>query len=211
MAGIITDILKEAIKKDFAHLSVAEKTSREWFRQETEQRLKYLSEANVQGFIKGQKKTHRKVVIPGYMYTFIYDAKTKDELPYWDRYPLVFPIKIYKDGFLGINFHYLPHEWRAKLMDALYGLARYNEHDDMYQLRVTYDILNNAAKYKAFKPCLKRYLTNHVKSEYHLIEWPEWPIALFLPLAKFRKKTAFTSERVVHRDSVRMINSRKKT
>jgi hypothetical protein len=47
---------------------------------------------------------------------------SRRQLPYWDRLPLIFPIEIYPDGFLGINLHYLPPMYRAKLMDALYGI-----------------------------------------------------------------------------------------
>ena len=44
----------------------------------------------------------------GKMYLFQYDAKHKKILPYWDRFPLIFPFDYAKDGFYGINLHYLP-------------------------------------------------------------------------------------------------------
>ena len=44
----------------------------------------------------------------GKMYMFFYDAKYKDTLPFFDIFPLVFPIEFYSEGFLGINLHYLP-------------------------------------------------------------------------------------------------------
>lgn len=59
----------------------------------------------------------------GSMYMFIYDAKWKKTLPYWDIRPLIFPISRSKDRFMGINFHYLPVPYRAMLMDALYDFA----------------------------------------------------------------------------------------
>ena len=33
------------------------------------------------------------------MYTFFYDPKTKDKLPYYDRFPVVIINEIYPDGF----------------------------------------------------------------------------------------------------------------
>ena len=54
----------------------------------------------------------------GYMYAFKYDPKTKNDLPYYDTFPLIFPVRMDSDGFLGINFHYLPPVLRAKLMNA---------------------------------------------------------------------------------------------
>ena len=44
----------------------------------------------------------------GHMYMYEYDAKLKDKLPYFDRFPVVIIIERYETGFLGINFHYIP-------------------------------------------------------------------------------------------------------
>ena len=63
----------------------------------------------------------------GQMFMFFYDPKNKQTLPYYDRFPLVFPIELYSDGFLGINLHYLPQKYRANLMDALYSIELLNK------------------------------------------------------------------------------------
>ena len=52
----------------------------------------------------------------GQMYLFQYDAKFKDILPYWDMWPLIFPFDYAKNGFYGINLHYLPPNARIDLM-----------------------------------------------------------------------------------------------
>jgi hypothetical protein len=124
----------------------------------------------------------------GKMFMFWYDAKLKDELPYWDRLPLVFPIEIYKDGFLGINLHYLSPMLRAKLMDALYTTINNRRYDETTKLRINYAILKSAAKFRGFKPCVKRYLTSHVQSQFITIEPTEWDMALMLPTERFVKK-----------------------
>ena len=46
--------------------------------------------------------------IAGHMYMYFYDPKTKADLPYYDRLPLIFPYKSVKGGFYGLNMHYLP-------------------------------------------------------------------------------------------------------
>ena len=93
-------------------------------------------------------------------------------------------------GFYGINMHYLPHVLRARLMDALYSLSRDKRYDEKTRLKLSYSILNGAAKYKAFKPTFKRYLTNHVRSRFIEITSSEWDIALMMPLQKFAKASA---------------------
>lgn len=132
----------------------------------------------------------------GSMISFFYDAKLKDVLPYWDQFPLVFPIEIYDDGFLGINLHYLPPLLRAKLMDALYTTA-ITKKDKIQRLKISYDILVSATKFSPFKPCVKRYLKGHVKSRFFYIEPNEWDMALMLPTQRF----VGASEQKVWRDS----------
>lgn len=125
----------------------------------------------------------------GRMYMFFYDAKTKAKLPYWDMFPMIFPIKRLEDGFLGINLHYLHPTLRAKLMDALYTLAINTEFDDSTKLRISYNILKSASNMKLFKPCIKRYLSSHFRSRFVYVSPESWDVALFLPLERFQKKS----------------------
>jgi len=123
----------------------------------------------------------------GYMYAFKYDPKHKADLPYYDTFPLIFPVKMESDGFLGINFHYLPPILRAKLMDALYSTLTNKNYDDSTKVRISYSILQSASKYRYFRPTLKKYLRSHVRSQFLEIQVQEWDIALFLPTESFRK------------------------
>jgi hypothetical protein len=125
----------------------------------------------------------------GDMVHFWYNPKHKITLPYYDRFPLIFPIEIYKDGFLGINFHYLPLKYRAMLMDALLNNSRAsnNKFDKKTKMIISYTLLNRAAQYKVFKPCVKKYLSNHIQSKFIRIEPEEWKIAIFLPSASWQK------------------------
>lgn len=137
----------------------------------------------------------------GKMYMFSYDPKTKDKLPFYDTYPLVFPVEYYGDGFLGINLHYLPPMLRAKLMDALYDILNNKKYDKTTKLKISYDILRGAARFKYFEPCLKRYLFNHVKSPFVYISPDEWNIALMLPTERF----VGASKSTVYQNSTRMV------
>ena len=58
----------------------------------------------------------------GNMYMMFYDAKTKDKLPYCDRFPLVIPFDTVsvKNGFYGINLHYIAPIARVGLLEQLY-------------------------------------------------------------------------------------------
>ena len=54
-------------------------------------------------------------------------------------------------------------------------------------MKISYSILQSAAKYRYFKPTIKKYLRNHVRSPFLEIQVNEWDIALFLPTESFRK------------------------
>ena len=146
----------------------------------------------------------------GFMYHFFYDPKMKDTLPYYDRFPLVFPFKrgfqrqraIESGSFLGLNLHYLDPRLRARLMDGLYTISTDKKFDEDTRIRLSYNILNKASKFRFFKPCVKRYLVNRVRSRFVKINADQWDTALFLPTERFRKK----SKSAVYKLSRKMIS-----
>jgi len=163
------------------------KEARTWYR-DAAQQVEGMSSLTPSKVIRSfESKRRVNEMKPGYMYLFKYDPKTKLDLPYYDTFPLIFPIESYPDGFLGINMHYLPYVLRAKLMDALYGIATDKKYNEKTKILATYRILKGASKYNAFKPTVKRYLNSHVRSQFLEIRAPEWDIALFLPLERFKK------------------------
>jgi len=160
------------------------KDSRDWFREKAME----VKNVNPNSFIKSNTELNRSIIKPGSMYLFNYDPKMKEELPYYDRFPLVFPFKADAGGFLGMNLHYLPPIYRARLMDALYPLVNNQKFDETTRIKASYSLLNSSSKYKYFVPCIKRYLYSHLKSKFLLIPANEWDVAMFLPLQRFTKK-----------------------
>jgi hypothetical protein len=124
---------------------------------------------------------------PGQLYFFYYDPKGKDDLPYYDRFPLVLVLDRQTDGFMGLNLHYLPVKYRIGLLDKLMDFATIGGNNDIMRMRVSYDILSASKTYKEFKPCLKKYLYSQVQSRIVTVHPNEWDIAAFLPIQQFRK------------------------
>ena len=124
----------------------------------------------------------------GFMYLFVYDPKLKKTLPYYDKFPLVFPIQFYDDGFLGINLHYLGYRSRLLLFNELATLANKPQTNSRARLVMAYKALRGMARFKAFKPCIKRYLDKHIISNFIKIDAPDWETAIFLPVENFAKK-----------------------
>ena len=127
----------------------------------------------------------------GRMYLFQYDAKWKDVLPYWDVWPLIIPFEFARNGFYGINLHYLPPNARIDLMLRLIKAQGASGNlTDNYKLRLSYDIITN---YPPAKPCIKRYLFSHVQGKgLHGIKGEDWSYAAALPLQRFRGASAGT-------------------
>jgi hypothetical protein len=134
------------------------------------------------------KRVTIKAYSIGKMYLFIYSPKLEKILPYYDRYPLVFPIETYSNGFLGVNMHYLPVVIRAKLMNALYDTINNDKMNESTKLKINYKFLSGMSRYKYFKPCCKRYLFTHVKSPFLWVDPHDWDKSLLLPTQKFKKQ-----------------------
>ena len=141
--------------------------------------------------IKKEDTRNVTSVLNGCMYFFYYEPKLKEELPYYDKFPLALILEKYNDGFLALNLHYLPFKWRVAFMSKLvdYGAAKTKE-EQVARLRITYDILNETRSLREFRPCLKRYLYDHMQSRILAVQPNEWDTALALPIQMFKKESA---------------------
>ena len=195
MAKVFDDILVKGIRA--GQVPARTQAARDWYRNAAQQVTgAKVTESKMLRDTSRQESTFRL----GHMYMFSYEAKHKDKLPYYDRFPLIFPINTAKGGFLGLNMHYLEPRLRAQLMDNLYDTATNKNYNEQTKLRISYDILNGAAKFRLFKPTLKHYLNGQVKSKLVYINPSEWDIALFLPTARFvgaSRKQVYSDSRAI--------------
>jgi hypothetical protein len=186
LAKIFDDILLKGIRA--GQMPSRNSTARIWYRE----KAKEVGKVNETTFFRTADKDRFKSSGQfriGSMYMFYYDPKHKDTLPYYDRVPLIFPINRAQGGFLGINFHYLPFKMRAKLMDALYDTASNDRYDESTKLNISYRILGASSQYKEFRPAVKHYLFEHVRSKLLYVNPSEWDMALFLNIARFEGAT----------------------
>jgi hypothetical protein len=135
-----------------------------------------------------ERLTLRPVI--GKMYCYIYDPKLKATLPYYDTFPLVLPFKLDRLGFTGLNLHYLPYGKRMELLSNLFNFATNRNMDERTKIITSWQLLQNSASDDLVRPCVKRYLTAHVKSPYLRIDATEWPTVAMLPLDRFKKASA---------------------
>ena len=133
---------------------------------------------------KGFKK--KAALKPGKMYTFGYDAKLKKILPYWDKFPLIIVLDVYKGGFMGLNFHYLFPIERMKFLTKIMKFAsqggEVENMTDRARFEMTWDVVRNI---RHADKMIHKYLYGHVRTS--LLEAPpnEWENVIFLPYQKF--------------------------
>jgi len=158
--------------------------SREWFRKKVRQ-----SGINRKSLMMDKDRFSSRITV-GKMYCYYYNPKHSKTLPYYDEFPLIFVVDINKGGFLGINLHYVSPRDRLLIMESLSTIVNDKRYGKNAKLALSYSVLQKISKYNIIKPCLKRYLVSHVRSNFMQIDANEWDIAIFLPVQKFRKAPA---------------------
>lgn len=199
MSTVFDSIITQGVRS--GQIPARTQEARNWFRETAEK----ISRINERQLMRGDQSRLVSSPIVGSMYMYYYDPKWKEELAYYDRFPLVFPFRKVPGGFYGINLHYLPLQLRAKLMDGLYSYANNTRYDESTKIRLNYSLLQSISKLKFFEPCVKMYLDEHVRSKFMYVYPSEWDVALFLPTERFAKKT----KTQVWNESKKMLGVRK--
>ena len=196
MASLFDTLQANAFR---AGIQARTKDSQKWF----QGKLQDMTMPSRQKLLRDPalETTERNLI--GSMYMYFYDPKHKETLPYYDRFPLTIMVQEAKDGFHGLNLHYLNYNTRAAFLDELMGLAPNKLQNDTRLRKLRYELLQKARKYKEFKPCFKHYLTKHIKTKLTRVPMTEWEIAIFLPVEQFRK----ANKNTVWKDSTRIARS----
>jgi hypothetical protein len=160
--------------------------SRTWFRQ---QATLLRKEGIKPSRMYQNSGTPIGTVKPGSLYMFFYDPKTKDKLPYYDIFPLVFPFQKTENGFMGLNMHYLSYRFRIILLDNLLKFKNTKGIDETTRLRYSWSVLKGISKHKLVEPCVKSYLTDHLVTKLKMITPTDWTTAMMLPVESFKKAT----------------------
>jgi len=195
MGTIITRIREQVVQKN---VDTSSAFGRSWLLQKMA-KLNPTAKDRME-IIKDREQQRTRTMI-GRFYFFMYSAKTKEDLPYWDRFPLVIPLQRYPDGFLGLNLHYIYPRDRMILLTQLRRFATGSPNDEHTRLKMSYPILSAMSQLYRATPCVKRYLAGHVMSRYIEIPPEEWDIAATLPVQDFRAQLQKTQRAAMNEDS----------
>ena len=180
MASLFDALESEAFRKG---LQVRSKEATTWF----QKKARALGPISSTKMLKDERLTAKAKPLIGDMVMYTYNPKLRQTLPYYDIFPLTIIVGPAKDGFYGINLHYLPPKVRAIFLDKLNDVASNQKFNATTRFKITYNLLKASAGYKYFKPCFKHYLSKHVNSRIMKVDAAEWNIAIFLQTQSFKK------------------------
>ena len=179
--------MNDIFERNKYDLKTASTKSRGWFSQQ----ILLLGKQRItpQRLMRENSGDLKARIIPGNLYMFGYDPKLKETLPYYDRFPLVFPYASLPGGFMGLNMHYLPYQLRIRLLDRLMVFKNNDKMDGTTRLRYSWALIAGVSKFKLAEPCIKHYLLPHVKTAYKKIDSEDWATAMLLPVERFAKSS----------------------
>lgn len=179
-------------------LKAREKGFQYLFKGKTYQELRSLQIQSIDWLEKKLKEinsnfTNIRTPIPelGRMYLFCYKAKWANILPFWDRHPLVYVLKLNRgegSGLEGINYHYLGLEQRIRLLNIIVNGADLTKEERDRRVIMTYQKLKHSAEMWV-KFSYKRYLYSHLQTKFIMVPITNWKEILYLPLSRFEKAT----------------------
>lgn len=184
----------EIAKETGLTMSTRSKAAFDWFRSEVKNLMLTVSGNELMREVDGNKfiMSRNAGQSVGRMVMFFYDPKLKKELPYYDRWPLIFVIGPKKGangeaGFLGLNMHYLEPRLRKQLFEALYTTINAKAYSQNKRLQISWDIIKNVSQSGLYAPCVKHYLNPYVRSQFVMVHHDNWNEVLYLPNERFER------------------------
>lgn len=161
--------------------------SQQWFMGKVREMTGGQKVTSMQMLAQNRKQQTTRIM-PGQMMMFVYDPKFKEELPLYDKFPLLLPFNKDHNSFIGLNLHYLPPMSRLGLLHKLMEIAKFDKMGAPKNLALTWTFLKTISKQHDVEKCVKRYLNGHVKSNFIRIEPRDYASAVMLPSENFAKK-----------------------
>jgi len=169
--GYVKNRIKE-LSKESGSINAAKKTAEKWFEDSVKSRK--LTEAEYT----------RARFEPGKIYVFEYTPITEN-LPWFDKNPVVLAIEQVDGNDLGINLNLLPVEFKEQLLDDLYNRLerkinrassgkRGLDAEGQKPLRITYDGMKAYLKRFGFDFAIRQYIPNR-KNNQAVITYNRWP------------------------------------
>ena len=121
----------------------------------------------------------------GKMYMFGYDAKHKDTLPYWDKFPLIVCLGVNAKYMLGLNLHYIPPKAREVFLEQLLKFASTTTITNKTKLKINWGRVKGMG---GVQHMIKLYLASNVRFGIKEVAPKDWHNVIYLPTQQFVSK-----------------------
>ena len=177
---------KDTIFKELRNEAKGRELSVQWYRSKIRALAPRIS---AQRMLEQGKTT----VKPNYglMNLFWYKPIHAAKLSYYDVFPLVLPFKYHRNGFTGINFHYLSIPMRVALLERLQGFEQDAEtyRQDEFGNQTDKEVLGfrwqEIIGMRGLKKTVNRYRAKYVYSNFLKIGLDDMVVASLLPVERF--------------------------
>lgn len=133
-----------------------------------------------------------RLLEPGKIYNYLYDAKYKNELDFWDKCVMVMVIghvvtKSGKLNVLGINLSFIPPQYRVKILDKIVKvfntqvvepnvkrIQKGKVHGSLKKMPLYYDVCKRILAQSGFEFAIRSYIYRRIKSEPLIITYEDW-------------------------------------
>ena len=157
--------------------------SLDWFRKTINKEVSASEYNQLRNQIISDPIRGRRRFFQGMMYFFFYNQpEYQATLPFYDTFPLVLMLSRKKDTFFGVNLHYLPPKRRLTLFMEMQKFGQGN------RIMLPYGTMIKDRKWKILKPCFRQYKVGLVTGNLINISAEDWPIAVNLPVERFKKQ-----------------------
>ena len=149
-----------------------------------------------------------KRLLRGQLVFFKYKPQSKEYIEtksnkYYDKYPLVLVTEVYRDGFAGLNLHFLDVRHRNFLYEMLINdLPKLRSGEEwLTRLLVDYERLNARKQFRFFRPCYRRYSWRGIKRTPVVLPFQIWDQMVVSNTMKIERARPIT----IYRDSYKSI------
>ena len=179
---------KSTIFRDVREAADGRELSLRWYRS----KIKELAPRMTAQGVMGQAPRDKIKPIPTYgmMNLYWYKPLNAARLKYYDLFPLVIPFKKHRNGFTGLNMHYLSMGVRVQLLDRMKVYA------EEEKLEVYWDLIGGI---RQVRPIVRRYSAAQVQSLFLRIPLEDMLVGVLLPVQEFYKGEWGYKQRVASR------------
>jgi len=125
----------------------------------------------------------------GKLYFFFYNQpEYESTLPFYDTFPLLLLMRRTKNHIFGVNLHYIPPKRRLSMFIELLKYTTDSQLRQGTRIILPYEKMKRDKRWRIFKSCFRQYKINRIQGNVINISAPDWPIAVNLPVERFKKQ-----------------------